>query len=174
MTAITSSAASETDSARNLTPGRSGATALMITSPLPSGRWTSRRTTSGSSSLISGTASATVPASPTTSTAPPSSARTPARKRPWSSTSTTRRFIAAARELAAHPVQLLDVRHGGRERGDERGAVVAERPVRIQPAPQLAFLPARERGDAARLARMPLDERQRLQHRVVDARGDVG
>ena len=57
---MTSSAASETDSARKRTPGRSGATALMIASPLPSGRWTSSRTTSGSSSLISGTASATL------------------------------------------------------------------------------------------------------------------
>ncbi len=43
---MTSSAASETDSARNLTPGRSGATALMIASPFPSGRCTSSRTTS--------------------------------------------------------------------------------------------------------------------------------
>ena len=47
MTAITSSAASETDSARKRTPGRSGATALMIASPLPSWRWTSSSTTSG-------------------------------------------------------------------------------------------------------------------------------
>ncbi len=93
---MTSSAASDTDSARKRTPGRSGATAVMIASPLPSGRWTSSSTTSGSSSLMIATASCTVPASPTTSTASPSSARTPARKSAWSSTSTTRAHLAAA------------------------------------------------------------------------------
>ena len=70
MTAITSSAASETDSARNFTAGRSGATAAITASPPPSGRCTSSRTTSGSSSRMSGPASATVPASPTMSTSP--------------------------------------------------------------------------------------------------------
>ena len=46
--------------------------------------------------------------------------------------------------------------------------------VGVEPAAQLPLLAARERGDAARLARVPLDQRQRLQHRVVHARGDVG
>ena len=48
MTAITSSAASETERARNWTPGRSGATWAITAWPPPSGRWTSSRTTSGS------------------------------------------------------------------------------------------------------------------------------
>src|SRR5438874_12369897 len=51
-----------------VTKAISGATCMITACPPPSGRWTSRRTTSGSSSLISGTASATEPASPTTST----------------------------------------------------------------------------------------------------------
>ena len=54
--------APETDSARTLTPGRSGATAAITASPPPSGRCTSRSTTSGSRSRIRGTASATLPA----------------------------------------------------------------------------------------------------------------
>ena len=85
-----------------------------------------------------------------------------------------RRGVARARELDAHAGSVLDVGRRGRERRDERGAVVPERPVGVEPAAQLALLPARERGDAVRLARVPLDERERLEHRVVDARGDVG
>ena len=52
-------------------------------------------------------------------------------------------------------------------------ALVAERLVAVQPAAQLALLPARERRHAARLLRVPLDQRQRLQHRVVHAGGHV-
>src|SRR5262245_38441531 len=128
MTAITSSAASETESARKRTPGRSGATALMIASPLPSGRCTSSTTTSGSSSLISGTASATLPASPTTSTASPSSALTPARKRSWSSTSTTRRVTLHLPQIPNPQERIRNREHpgSGRRRGrPDRGPIVA-------------------------------------------------
>ena len=85
-----------------------------------------------------------------------------------------RRRVARARELDADAVELLDVGRRGRERRDERGAVVAERPRGVEPAAQLPLLAPSERGDATRLARVTLDERERLQHRVVDARGDVG
>ena len=45
--------------------------------------------------------------------------------------------------------------------------------VGVEPPAELALLPARQRGDTARLVGVPLDEGQGLEHRVVDARGDV-
>ena len=47
MTAMTSSAASLTDSARNTTPGWRARTDSMTARPPPPGRWTSSSTTSG-------------------------------------------------------------------------------------------------------------------------------
>ena len=44
----------------------------------------------------------------------------------------------------------------------------------VEPAAQLALLPAREGGDARRVGGVPLDERECLQDGVVDARGDLG
>ena len=44
----------------------------------------------------------------------------------------------------------------------------------IEPGAQLALLPACERGDAARVAGLALDERERLQDGVVHARGHLG
>ena len=82
--------------------------------------------------------------------------------------------ITGARELDADAVELLDVGRGGRERRDERRAVVAERPRGVEPAAQLALLAPCERGDTTRLARVTLDQRQRLQHRVVHALGHLG
>ena len=82
--------------------------------------------------------------------------------------------VARARQLDAHAEHVLHVRCRGRERRDDRGAVVPERPVGVEPAAQLALLAACERGDALRLVGVALDERERLEHRVVDARGDVG
>ena len=82
--------------------------------------------------------------------------------------------VARARDLDANAVKLLDVAGGRRERRHERGVRVADRLVAVEPAAELALLPARQRGDAARLVRVALDQRQRLQHRVVHARGDVG
>ena len=84
------------------------------------------------------------------------------------------RAVARARELDAHAVELLDVARRRRERRHERRVLVADRLVVVQPAAQLALLPARQRRHPARLGCMPLDQRQRLQHRVVHPRGDVG
>src|ERR1039458_6337590 len=75
MTAITSSGASETDRARNLTLGWIGLIASMTALPPPPGMCTSSSTTSGSRSAISSMAAGTSSASPTTSTASPSSLR---------------------------------------------------------------------------------------------------
>ena len=46
--------------------------------------------------------------------------------------------------------------------------------IRVEPGPQLALLPAREGRDAARVARLALDERERLQDGVVHARCHLG
>ena len=61
------------------------------------------------------------------------------------------RAVARARELDAHAVELLDVARRRRERGHERGVVVADRLVAVQPAAQLALLPARQRRHPPRL-----------------------
>ena len=82
--------------------------------------------------------------------------------------------IARVRELDADAVEVLDVSRCGRERRDEGGAVVAQRPRAVEPASQLPLLAPGQRGDATRLTRVTLDERERLQHRVVDAGSDVG
>ena len=84
-----------------------------------------------------------------------------------------RRRVAGARQLDADAVQLLDVGRDRRERRHERG-LIAERPVSVEPTAQLALLAPRESGDPLRFLRVPLDQRQRLQHRVVDARRDLG
>ena len=80
------------------------------------------------------------------------------------------------------PVVVLDLAGGGGERGGERrvgrsrgtSRVAAGRTV--EPRPQLALLAAGEPADlpARRvLAGLLLDQRQRLEHRVVQVRGDV-
>ena len=63
MIAITSSGASETDSARKRCAGRRSQTWRITSSPPPPGMCTSSSTTSGSRSTISGTASSTLAAS---------------------------------------------------------------------------------------------------------------
>src|SRR3569623_955940 len=93
MTRITSSGASDTDSARNRVSGWSACTAWITASPVPLGRWTSSSTTSGFVSLMRTTASAMSAASPTTSSRPPISLRTPDRTREWSSMSRTLGFL---------------------------------------------------------------------------------
>src|SRR5437763_398477 len=87
---ITSSAASDTDSARNRTCGCDLRTDSRTARPPPSGMCTSSSTTSGWVAAIAVTACPTELASPTTSTYAPSSARTPARNIAWSSTRNTR------------------------------------------------------------------------------------
>src|SRR4051794_30506400 len=90
MTAMTSSAASDTDSASQRTDGSSALSASSTARPPPPGRCTSSRTTSGSVARMPDTAPATSAASPTNVTSPPSSARTPERTMAWSSTTNTR------------------------------------------------------------------------------------
>src|SRR5689334_13614623 len=93
---MTSSAASDTERARN----RTGCPSVVVrprqpcsTStpplPLPPGRCTSSRTTGGRVRVMTATAESTSGASPTMVTAPPSSALTPDRNIRWSSTRTT-------------------------------------------------------------------------------------
>ncbi|MFZ1062451.1 MAG: hypothetical protein WAN30_03165 [Acidimicrobiales bacterium] len=65
---MTSSAASDTERARNFTAGSTLVTARSTARPPPSGMWTSSRTTSGVRSMIISMAAGTSSASPTTST----------------------------------------------------------------------------------------------------------
>ena len=69
-------------------------------------------------------------------------------------------------------MQLLDIGSRVCERRDE--TICVGNAAAVQPAAQLALLPACDRGDACRVARMPLDQRERLQHRIVDPGGDLG
>ena len=239
--------------------------------------WTSSRTTSGSASTIAVSAASTLPASPRISTRPSSSARTPARKRSWSSTITTlgdrrahrgrssvsstsvprpgaariaarppcrsmrptidsrtprrsagtasgskpgprsrtktckalavglgverdrsgvpgelggvherlarggdqraravvERRVADGDDVDADAVGVLDLLGGGGQR--RREAVVRARGVPVlEPGAQLALLAPGQRRDRARVLGLALDQRQRLQHRVVEVRGDLG
>ena len=59
-----------------------------------------------------------------------------------------------------------------RPRGERAGG--ARLAVGVEPRAQLALLPPRERRDASRVVRLALDQGERLQHRVVDAGGEVG
>ena len=79
ITPITSSAASETDRARNLEVIPASAQRRRTSRPLPPGRWTSSSTTSGLVAVTTATALSTSCASPTICTDSPSSARTPLR-----------------------------------------------------------------------------------------------
>src|SRR5690606_17033038 len=92
MTEMTSSAASDTDNARNLMSGYSGRIRRSTSEPPPSGMCTSSSTTCGLVRAIPATASRTEPASPTTRTLSEkfsSSVRAPVRNSPWSSTKNT-------------------------------------------------------------------------------------
>jgi hypothetical protein len=82
------------------------------------------------------------------------------------------RRVAGADDLDRKPVQLLHLGRGGVDRRCQAGAVGARR--RVEPRPQLALLPPRERGDAARVAGLALDERQGLEDGVVHACGHLG
>src|SRR5688500_4801142 len=137
MTEMTSSAASETDRARNRgAGGRPAASAAartrrMSSAPPPPGMWTSTRTTSGPVAAIPAAASSTSPAVPTTSTPPSNSLRTPDRTSGWSSTTKTLGPPAGA-SLISIPSRaawrrrssrlLLDPGGGSRDRERDRGA----------------------------------------------------
>src|SRR6266849_2873591 len=83
------------------------------------------------------------------------------------------RGVTGAHDVDPEAVKLLDL--GGR-RLDGLGERPLRRrlPVGIEPGAQLALLPPCERRHTACIGGIALDERERLQHRVVDARGEVG
>src|SRR5215218_7578107 len=89
ITPITSSAASDTDRARKRISWSVWRTASSTARPPPPGRCTSSSTTSGRVRRMPSTAASTSPASPTISNSAPSSARSPDRKKWWSSTRNT-------------------------------------------------------------------------------------
>jgi hypothetical protein len=72
-------------------------------------------------------------------------------------------------------VPVLDLRDHGLERGDEaRRRTVCGRALVEQPGPELALLAAGEHAGPARCVGVPLDERERLQHRVVQVGRHLG
>ena len=82
------------------------------------------------------------------------------------------RAVADGHDLDRHVVVGLDLGRGGLQRARERRR--AGGPRVVQPGAQLALLAAGERGDLARVVGALLDERERLQHGVVQVRGDLG
>jgi hypothetical protein len=50
--------------------------------------------------------------------------------------------VAGVGELDSNAVYLLDVRRNIGQRSDERGRLIAERPLAVEPTPKLALLPA--------------------------------
>ena len=80
------------------------------------------------------------------------------------------RRVAGAHDVDAHAVQLLDLGGGSLDGAGER-AVRRGLAVGIEPRAQLPLLAPRE---LPRVAGLLLDERQRLQHGVVHARGELG
>ena len=81
--------------------------------------------------------------------------------------------VADDDQLDGQRVVVLDLGdHAGRQPG-QRATLAADRGV-VQPGAQLALLAAGEPGDRRWLVGVPLDQRQRLQHRVVQVGGDRG
>ena len=80
--------------------------------------------------------------------------------------------VPTACDLDADAVHLLDLGRSLGERADQR--VTGRNAVAVQPAAELALLPARERGDALRLGCVALDQGQRLQDGVVHPGGHLG
>src|SRR5690625_2361849 len=148
ITDTTSSAASETDSARNRTSGNRSAHARNTSAPPPPeppGRCTSSNTTSGRVRRTTSIASGTSSASPTTCKSEANSARTPVRTNRWSSTSTTRNgelVVSSIRSsFRRHP--QVDLRAAAGLAADGGGAAVPAHPAddRIsQAVPVLAHL----------------------------------
>src|SRR5215207_4428546 len=125
MTPTTSSARSETLSARNLVPGTAAAARRITSAPplVPAGtdapgRCTSRSTTSGAASVTAATADSTSCASPTTTMLSSRSALRPDRKIEWSSTTTTRTGSATIHVLGgeAQPYLGADAARSGAHR----------------------------------------------------------
>ena len=77
--------------------------------------------------------------------------------------------LADDNRLDRDPVRILDVRHRLFERATEILRVVGRGSV--QPAAQLALLTTHQPLHLTRVVDVPLDQRQRVQHRVVQVRG---
>ena len=80
--------------------------------------------------------------------------------------------VARDDDLYRHAVRLLDLIGDRLERGGQSFVAVRRRAAR-EPAPQLPLLPPRQRGHGLRVLRAPLDERERLQHGVVQMGGHL-
>ena len=79
--------------------------------------------------------------------------------------------IPQHRELHDRTRVVLDLGDRGPQRGAQR--LRAELDLARHPRPQLVLLAAREPRDRGRVVRLALDQRERLQHRVVQVRGDA-
>ena len=79
--------------------------------------------------------------------------------------------VAHVHHLDRDAVRVLDLGHGRRER--RRHRVGLGPTVLIQVGAQVALLGARQAAPPSRVLRLRADERQRLQHRVVQVRGDL-
>jgi hypothetical protein len=82
------------------------------------------------------------------------------------------RHVARSDQLDRDAEELLDLGRGGVDRCRE-APVVGSPWIWIEPGTQLALLPAGQCRNAARIARLALDERERLQDRVVNASGHL-
>ena len=82
--------------------------------------------------------------------------------------------VADRDDLDRHAVVVLDLGRGGLERARRALRVGRARRAAVEPRAQLALLAAGERGDLARVVGALLHQRERLQHRVVQVRGDLG
>src|SRR3954447_32505 len=135
MVPMTSSAASETLSARERVAGEAVAARRITSAPPPPGRWTSRSTTSGCRAVTAATASSTSAASARISTVPraaaSSSARTPRRNIAWSSTITTETVLGSAMALLLSGSRQVQPDLGPltRRRADLARAAVPVHPV---------------------------------------------
>ncbi len=81
------------------------------------------------------------------------------------------RHVADGDDLDAHGVQVLDLGGDAAQRRGQRGG--GRHLVVVQPGTQVALLGSGEPGDGPRVFGLLLDQREGLQHRVVQQRGDV-
>ena len=82
-------------------------------------------------------------------------------------------YVARPDELDRNAEELLDLGCGGIH-GCGKPTALGSPLIGVEPGTKLTLLAACQRGHAARIAGLALDERQRLQHRVVDACSHLG